>query len=61
MPPRNSCLCGCGAPVNRSFRPGHDQRLRKAIEEAVGGIEELKRLVEAHVGHPIVAKSSRIE
>lgn len=56
MPEYKSCLCGCGERVNRVFRTGHDQRLRKAIEEAVGGIAELKRLVESHVGHTIIAK-----
>ena len=49
------CLCGCGEAVKRRFKQGHDQRLRKAIEESVEGIEELKLLVEDLVGHPIVA------
>ena len=50
----NLCICGCGE-VTRSgrFRPGHDQKLRKAIEDAVGGLESLRSLVEAHVKRPI--------
>lgn len=45
------CLCGCGETVNagREFRPEHDQKLRKKMEDAVGGIEALKRLVENHL------------
>lgn len=25
------CLCGCGEPVSRSFKPGHDARLRSEL------------------------------
>lgn len=25
-PTGNECLCGCGAPVKRRYRPGHDAR-----------------------------------
>jgi hypothetical protein len=25
------CLCGCGEPVTRTFRPGHDSRLRSEL------------------------------
>lgn len=26
-----TCLCGCGEPVTRTFRPGHDSRLRSEL------------------------------
>ena len=53
--PAEVCLCGCGATVtaNRRFLPGHDQKLRTAIEDAAGGLEALKKLVEDHLGQPI--------
>ena len=53
--PAKVCLCGCGATVteNRRFLPGHDQKLRAAIEDAAGGLEALKKLVEDHLGRPI--------
>ena len=50
----NVCICGCGEITRGGrFRPGHDQKLRKAIEDAVGGLESLRSLAEAHVKHPI--------
>ena len=27
------CACGCGEPTARTFRPGHDARLRKRMIE----------------------------
>ncbi len=49
------CLCGCSEAVTpgRKFRPGHDRKLRSAIERAAGGLEALRELVEAHIGRPI--------
>jgi hypothetical protein len=48
------CICGCGETTRGGrFRPGHDQKLRKAIEDAVGGLESLRALAEAHVQRPI--------
>jgi hypothetical protein len=42
------CECGCGeSPVGGIFLPGHDQRLRKALEERVGGLLALRSLVQA--------------
>ena len=57
--PAQVCLCGCGAAVtaNRRFLPGHDQKLRIAIEDAAGGLEALKKLVEDHTGQPIKPNS----
>ena len=57
--PAKVCLCGCGAAVtaNRRFLPGHDQKLRIAIEDAAGGLEALKNLVEDHAGQPIKPNS----
>ncbi len=42
------CACGCGGkPVKGTFLPGHDQRLRADLERRVGGLIELRMLVEA--------------
>jgi hypothetical protein len=42
------CQCACGEPVEGSlFVPGHDQRLRVALETRVGGLLPLRGLVEA--------------
>jgi hypothetical protein len=41
------CACGCGEPTaGGTFRPGHDAKLRAKIEEKVGGLLPLDRLVE---------------
>ena len=51
------CICGCGEITRGGrFRRGHDQKLRKAIEDAVDGLENLRSIVEAHVKHPITTK-----
>lgn len=42
-----SCLCGCGTETATAFAPGHDQKLRVALEQRVGGLGALKALVEA--------------
>lgn len=34
-----TCACGCGAPVTRKFRPGHDQRLIGRLAKAVAAGE----------------------
>lgn len=48
------CICGCGEKTKGGkFCPGHDQKLRKAIEGAVGGLESLRSIAEGHVGGPI--------
>ncbi len=41
-----SCQCGCNQPATRDFLPGHDQRLRILIENRVGGLLNLNRLVD---------------
>jgi hypothetical protein len=42
------CECGCGGTVNQGlFLPGHDQRLRTALEGEVGGLLPLRTLVRA--------------
>jgi hypothetical protein len=43
------CKCGCGETVvsTASFRPGHDQKLRIALEQRAGGLEALRDLVAA--------------
>ena len=40
------CACGCGKPSKGKWLPGHDQKLRAAIEQEVGGLVELRRIVE---------------
>ena len=50
--PLAECLCGCGGrPVQGRFLPGHDQTLRKKLEQRVGGLVPLKALVEALDGY----------
>jgi len=52
------CLCGCGETTKGGkFRPGHDQELRKAIEEAVDGLENLRAMVEKQIGRSISTQS----
>ena len=48
-----TCLCGCGETVSpgRKFVPGHDQKLRADLENAVGGLGAMKDLVEAHLAN----------
>ena len=51
------CICGCGEETKGGrFRPGHDQKLRAAIEDAAGGLEELRVIVEKHIGRAINVK-----
>lgn len=53
------CLCGCEGPTKGGkFLPGHDQKLRAAIEAEVGGLESLRAIAEAHLGRQIVARKS---
>ena len=53
------CSCGCGESTKGGrYRPGHDQKLRNALEEAVGGLENLRGIIEAHLGRQIVALRS---
>ena len=46
-----NCECGCGQESAREFLPGHDQKLRVAIEAKVGGLLALRRLVDEAVGY----------
>ncbi len=42
------CECGCGEDANRAqFLPGHDQRLRTALDAEVGGLLPLRTLIRA--------------
>ena len=53
------CICGCGeATRGGKFRPGHDQKLRAAIEDAAGGLESLRTIIEKHIGRSISAAES---
>jgi hypothetical protein len=40
------CECGCGEATESDFRPGHDQKLRAALEARVGGLLALRELVD---------------
>jgi hypothetical protein len=42
-----SCECGCGQESAREFLPGHDQKLRSQLESRVGGLLQLRTLVDA--------------
>ncbi len=43
----SACECRCGANTEGGdFLPGHDQKLRVALEERVGGLLEMRDLVE---------------
>jgi hypothetical protein len=51
------CTCGCGEQTKGGkWLPGHDQKLRSAIENAVGGLESLRALAEKQLGHEIKVK-----
>lgn len=42
------CACGCGEKASKgTFLPGHEQRLRADLERRVGGLIQLRMLVEA--------------
>ena len=42
------CACGCGQSTKGgTFLPGHDAKLRAAIEESVGGLLALEGFLEA--------------
>jgi hypothetical protein len=45
------CACGCRErTAGGTFRPGHDQKLRGDLEDRVGGLLALAKLVEAAEG-----------
>jgi hypothetical protein len=40
------CACGCGEPTKKGkYLQGHEQKLRKEVEEKVGGLPLLASLV----------------
>jgi hypothetical protein len=42
-----ACECGCGEDaVSGSYKPGHDQKLRISLERRIGGLGNLRTLVE---------------
>ena len=47
------CACGCGGICKGQWLPGHDQRLRAAIEHEVGGLVELRRIIEERLHRSI--------
>lgn len=51
------CACGCGElTAGGNFKPGHDSKTLSAILERVGGVLNLKDLVEQHLKEIIVVK-----
>ena len=43
-----TCECGCGEDaLTGSFKPGHDQKLRISLEKRVGGLSNLRSLIES--------------
>ncbi len=49
------CGCGCGEMTKGGqFIPGHDAKLLSAIIQSVGGLENLRRIIEKHNGKDIV-------
>jgi len=44
--PMPECACGCGEATKKAkFLAGHDQKLRKQLENAAGGLPLLSSLV----------------
>ena len=44
----SKCECGCGQETKGGdFAPGHDQKVRAALEARVGGLLNLRTLVDA--------------
>jgi len=56
------CACGCGGISRNKWLPGHDQKLRAAIENEVGGLIELRRIIEErlhrriHLNHELQSR-----
>jgi hypothetical protein len=49
------CSCGCNELTRGGeFIPGHDSKVYSAIISHVGGISNLRKLVEASTGEPII-------
>lgn len=49
MPPTKTCGCGCGAPVSRRFKPGHDAKLKSVLLKAAReGDQSALRQLERH-------------
>ncbi len=53
------CACGCGTLTKGAgqFASGHDQKLRIAIENHVGGLEQLRNFVERTTGRKLEVPS----
>ena len=51
------CGCGCGGMTRGGvFLPGHDAKTLSAIIENVGGVKELRQLVEGVLNRQIEVK-----
>ena len=48
------CGCGCGLmTAGGDFKPGHDSKTISAIVSRVGGVLELKGIIEKLTGKPL--------
>jgi len=48
------CGCGCGDMTKGGqFIPGHDAKLLSAIIKSVGGLDNLRHIIESHIGENI--------
>ena len=57
----NFCACGCGGTGINQWLPGHDQKLRAAIEREVGGLIELRRIIEELLHHRIEVQHGKVK
>ncbi len=49
------CECGCGEmTAGGDFRPGHDSKTLSAILDHVGGVIELRKLIESVTNKKII-------
>lgn len=49
------CSCGCGEMTQGgAFCPGHDAKVLSAIISRVGGVGNLRILIERETGRPLV-------
>jgi len=59
------CLCGCGEPTDRNYRPGHDARHASQVGRDIAEMghpesEEVERLLRSLPSDALRAKASRI-
>ena len=56
-PKMKLCDCGCGGyPRDRDYMPGHEMQVFAALVSHVGGIRNLREVVEQYTGKAIEMK-----